>query len=420
MYQMSFSIQRRSLAVALAGTLFLPSLGLAANSPEGCLRTVLKETQGYAQKRANNLRKCNDALLKDGSSATGCPASDPKGKAAGKIAKDAAKAKAKIQKKCDDAAQAGITNCPRAACAASLTTSGDLADCVICNVDAMTDQVGGQIYTPVNAPSADKDTFNCQRTFGKELTKAYRKLSKIYQKCEDGIIKGKVSSCPDSKASDKIGKVLTKLNQKLIDKCPVPVRPDAIDEFLAVANLGGTDFAGNRVDLASQIPASFVVFGSACGDGDIDAGETCDDGNVIEEDGAGPLDTCPADCSIAECNPTGSGTATVSIAAPGAEQITAATIVVYYDDTALAIPGSGSVTAAGLNGFSPTVSDADYALRAVVLDASLFGINAGDVFSIGYNACGGGVSAGDFDCFVVEASDDAFAPVDGVTCSVAP
>ncbi len=420
MYQKHVPIQITLLA-AIAVGVSMPTLTLAANSPEGCLRTVLKETQGYAQKRANNLRKCNDALLKDGSAAAGCPVTDPKAKASGKIANDAAKAKAKIEKKCDDAAQSGIVNCPRAACAASLSTAGDLADCVICNVDVMTDQIQDQIYGSIKDPNADKATFNCQRTFGKELVKAYRKLSKIYQKCEDGIIKGKISSCPDSKSLDKISKTITSLNDKLSGKCPMAVQDDAVDDFLALTRLGGISGSDERIDAAAQVPAAFPVFGATCGDADIDPGETCDDGNLVEEDGTGPLDTCPADCSIAACSPSGAGTATVSIASPGGEFITSATIVVNYDDTVLSIPGSGGgVSVTGLNGFSVTPADADYALRAIVLDASLFGLDTGAVLEFDYDQCGGTASAGDFSCFVLDAADDSFAPVEGVTCSVAP
>ncbi len=45
MYQKLVSIQIAVLA-ALAVGASMPTLTLAANSPEGCLRTVLKETQG--------------------------------------------------------------------------------------------------------------------------------------------------------------------------------------------------------------------------------------------------------------------------------------------------------------------------------------------------------------------------------------
>ncbi len=416
MYQKFVLIQRSLLAGAIAMAL-APSLAAAANTPEGCLRTVLKEAQMYGQKKANSLRKCEDGVLK-GKVTGPCPDAANQTK----IDDAAAKAVAKIVKKCDDAAQFGLSNCPRAACAAVLTSSTDLGDCVTCNIDEMVDSLSGQTYGTLESPSADKGVLNCQRTYAKELIQAFRKLSKIYSKCEDGVVQGKIASCPDTKSGDKIAKTLTKLNDKIAKKCPdVATQDAAIDPLGAFAAMGGIAGADTRVDSISQLPAAFGVQSAACGNASIDAGETCDDGNLAEEDGFGSLDSCPADCSVATCSPSGASTATVSIASPDSELIASAIIVVYYDDTVLAIPGSGGgVTVTGLNGFSTTPADADYALRTVILDASLFGLDAGDVFEFGYNECGAPAIAGDFDCFVAEASDTGFAPVEGVTCAVAP
>ena len=409
---------KKWLLVATFAFTFSPMASLAANTPEGCLRTVLKEAQKYAQKKANSMRKCEDGVLK-GKLTSPCPDA----KNLEKINKARTKAEEKIVKKCDDAAQSGFANCPRAACSALLSSAAELGTCVTCNMDEIVDTLVSQTYRTLEAPSADKDILNCQRTYAKEVIQAFRKVSKAYTKCEDGIIKGKIVSCPDAKATEKVTKFLAKLNEKIAKKCPDMATTDAaIDPFLSFAALGGTAGASGRVDLMSQVPPAFAIQGPACGNGAIDAGETCDDGNLAEENGFDDLDTCPADCSIASCTPSGSGTATVSIASPLGESIAGAVIVVYYDDVVVELPGSGGGVSGvtGLNGFSVTPNDANYALRNVIFDISLTGLATGDVFSFDYNECGAPATAGDFSCFVADASDTGFLPVDGVTCNVTP
>ncbi len=417
MYHNWISMRKWLLVPALALVL-APLNTMAANTPEGCLRTVLKEAQKFAQKKANSMRKCEDGVLK-GKITPPCPDA----KNLEKINKARTKAEEKIVKKCDDAAQSGLANCPRAACSAILSTNAELGACVTCNMDEIVDDLVEQTYDTLEAPSSDKDVLNCQRTYAKEVIQAFRKLSKTYTKCEDGIIKGKITSCPDAKATEKVTKIITKLNEKIAKKCPDMATTDAaIDPFLSFAALGGTAGASGRVDLMSQVPPAFAIQGPACGNGAIDAGETCDDGNLAEENGFDDLDTCPADCSIATCTPSGGGTATVSIASPMGELIAGAVVVVYYDDAVVELPGSGGGVSGvtGLSGFSVTPNDANYALRNVIFDISLTGLASGDVFSFDYDECGAPATAGDFSCFVADASDTGFLPVDGVTCTVAP
>ena len=157
-----------------------------------------------------------------------------------------------------------------------------------------------------------------------------------------------------------------------------------------------------------------------CGNGKIDAGETCDDGNLLNDSGFGPADICPSDCAIAACTPTGTQNVTVSFNAPS--DLVGLTVVLVYDDNKVSIPGhagdgnvQGRLSSAS---FSMTPNDLDYALRNVLLDSTFAGIPAGAAFTVEFDTCGGAVTAADFGCLVADTSDVNFAPVAGTSCSV--
>ena len=72
----------------------------------------------------------------------------------------------------------------------------------------------------VAAHAADpKAITKCKRTIAKNAASFEAAKLKSLQKCEDGILKGKIVSCPDSKATDNIGKALTKLTDKIGKAC---------------------------------------------------------------------------------------------------------------------------------------------------------------------------------------------------------
>jgi hypothetical protein len=445
MYQKAKFIQK-GLIAAMAVSLCASS-AIAANSPEGCVRTIVKEAQKFAQTKANAMRKCEDGVLK-GKVTGPCPDSKNDEKISGAMSK----AIAKINKKCetldavgnDDCVGAGDPdacctgagegscfpatvgygdNCPRAACAGVVVSVADLADCVICNATQVTDGMVAQSYGPLNAPSTDKAVLNCQRTIGKEIVGAFRKATKIKQKCEDGIIKGKIVSCPDAKSSEKLTKVFAKLSEKIGKKCPDAATIEAAASLAGLyGGLGGLDNAGVAVDAVAEAQVRVALNDAVCGNAAIEAGEHCDDGNNQNDDGSGPADSCPADCTIGPCADGGNQQVTVSFTS--ASLIGDMTILLTYDDTVVSIPGSGN--SPGVNGalssgsFSFTPNDVDSALRMVLLDPSFSGVASGEAFVVQFNTCSGAPApvAGDFQCFVVSAADEAFGPVTDATCSV--
>ena len=423
MYQKFISMQKGLIAVAMLMA-FAPSLAAAANTPEGCQRTILKEAQKFAAKKASLMGKCQDGVLQ-GKIVGPCP--DAKN-AAG-IAKAESALIDKIGKKCLDltVADTGLgENCPRAACASAVETIADAALCVACNAGEIADDVTLQSYGTLQSPSTDKVILGCQRTYAKELTGAFGKLSKIIAKCEDGVIKNGSGTCLDSKSQTKVAGVVAKLAEKVAKKCPnAPTQTASIKLGAAFGAMGGLGNEGARLTDIADTQVKVAINAPVCGNASIDAGETCDDGNRSGDIGVGAGDSCPADCTIAACSVSGTSTATVNVTSPNSEAIASATILLYYDDAVVQIPGSNNdaqvqAAVAGAGFFSITANDLNYALRAVAIDATLTGESSGPVMTIDYNECGGAASASDFDCFVIDASDNAFAPVSGVTCSVVP
>ena len=424
----------------------------AANSVNGCLATIAKEAAGFAKKKSTALRKCEDGVLK-GKISGPCPDSGN----ATKIADAMAKAESKIAKKCSgldavgpsgactdagvpDACCTGAgtgdcfpesigysANCPRPECVSSLDDETDVAACVTCNAMAVVDDLNVAAYGTLNDPSPDKAILNCQRTFGKEIMGAFAKIGKAKQKCEDGVIKSKITSCPDTKTNDQIGKALTKIADKIEKKCGGGVLADAVAAAAFAGRFSTQANIGPRVEEAAETQVQSSISEATCGDAIVSSGETCDDGNNYEDVGSGPLDTCPATCNIGPCDaPFVAQSATVSFdQGSAAVGLTGLTVVVRYNDGKVAIPGSASdanvnasVTPAG--SFSITPADTNYALRALLIDNFFTGVPSGTAFSIDFDRCDGAPvpTAADFSCVVVDAADESFAAVTDASCSV--
>lgn len=326
-----------------------------------------------------------------------------------------------------------------------LASANDIDDCLICTTESKVEALVATLYGALNAPSEDKDDSKCQLDIGKRTAKYLDKVEKALAKCEDGRIKGKIlTTCDvDPKTQDKIAKAQSKLADAISGSCDSDARisraiapgelyaagsrfgscgiatPSTGAGLLSVLGCIADDAAACDVGLSTGDPACATPL---CGNGQIDNGESCDDGNTLNESGAGPSDSCPADCSIATCAPNGTQSATVSFTAP--VDLTGMTLVVVYDDSKVSIPGSNgdaAVQAAVTSGsFSSTPNDTNYALRNVLLDPFLGGVASGPAFQIQLTKCTGAPAptAADFGCFVVDAADINVAPVAGVTCSV--
>jgi len=159
-----------------------------------------------------------------------------------------------------------------------------------------------------------------------------------------------------------------------------------------------------------------------CGNGIIESGETCDDGNTVTNP---PEDTCPADCTIITCTPGGAKqVVSVTFTPPTGKNVASITVVLEYPDGTVQIPGTAdddSVTASVTNtpsGFLVATYDYDYALKVGV--AGTRAITVGQLFRATFDLCQGATAptAAAFKCTVTDASGTNFQPVSGVTCAV--
>jgi cysteine-rich repeat protein len=160
-----------------------------------------------------------------------------------------------------------------------------------------------------------------------------------------------------------------------------------------------------------------------CGNGIVEAGETCDDGNTVDGD------ACPHNCKIGPCTiGTTAVNVRVSFARPNGVTVGAITVLLDYPDAQVTILGSGhepSVVSSVSNfpaGFSSAPFDLDYAVRET-LAAFNKTLAPGAIFDLAFKACTGAAAPkkGDFTCTVEQASTPLGGNLDvtGITCSVA-
>ena len=154
---------------------------------------------------------------------------------------------------------------------------------------------------------------------------------------------------------------------------------------------------------------------TTCGNRQITSPETCDDGNLVDED------FCPSDCKVDFCQPSASEiTALVTLSTP---DVAALTVFVDYPEGQVTLQGVGGDIPPGIligPGSATTQGfDFDHALRVVAFD--LFNFGATTMATVKFNGCQGSPApqAQDFTCRLEgNATDENFAVVPGVTCSV--
>lgn len=450
---------RTGVALAAAGMLVLLGGPVKADETK-CRRTIVKESAKWETAKLKILQKCHDSDLKGKlESGKNCIPGDTNidGKTEEKLSKASDKFFDKIAKKCETADIAAIFpggECPRfstsdeaSGCTGTVADAASATTCLQCvgeaSVDAMIELAYGKLFPVDPSNKTDKNVLKCQRSIGKNLEKFYKAERKALAKCEDGVIKGKITgSCPDSKNLAKINKARQKLLDKLDKDCgkKEDLNQDDFGGPCVCPGLtipGGANCAGaihSRGDLADCL-ACVVDHRAAClsdmsadpesnsqdcqpvcGNGSIDAGESCDDGNVDD------FDSCPSDCTLNACNnPGGSVTASVNLSGVPAD-LSALTVFVSYPDGKVRIVGSGAGTNLGqftaTNGTADlAANDVDYGTRIVETDP--FFPLGNPPIQISYDICDGATPVdGDFDCWVEFAADTSANVLTGVTCSV--
>jgi cysteine-rich repeat protein len=186
----------------------------------------------------------------------------------------------------------------------------------------------------------------------------------------------------------------------------------------ALVLVGGLRAFGAEAPAASVASAAEAT--GSCGNGAIDPGETCDDGNTSDNDG------CPADCAVDSCTPDADRTVdvTVSFDAPYGVLVAGMSLLVDYPEGTVTLDGSGRVPP---ERFIPVSREGRFLIAGFDLDHAVRVVAASDkeiepsaLARIVFGRCQGqDVPAAEaIRCTVIEASDPFQNARDNVTCSV--
>lgn len=277
----------------------------------------------------------------------------------------------------------------------------------------------GSLANDVAAALDPSGASKCQAAKAKETGKAASAVAGCVSKAAGkGLLRGLTTddACID-KVIDKLLAAFTKADAGT--DCTTSGDGDAI----ATRILGGW-----LPFLSQQVPNN-----DGCGSGFITAGETCDDGNVVD------TDDCPSDCSIAACDPTDTITTATVRFAGAKKSVAGITVFIDYPEGKASIPGVGSGIPGGtvhdvidpILNFFPTntaFNDRDHALTAVIAAATdpgppavveAFGTSA-DLMKVDFEGCVGQPApvTADFGCTVVNAAGPDGKVEKSATCSV--
>lgn len=302
----------------------------------------------------------------------------------------------------------------------------------------------------------------------KAKVKCHGEIAKAIAKVVDEILKGSIKC---QSALDKTATAFGELagaclvapikagpggNAALAKKCAGLAGADvgACDPLLAAAPASSCVVTSSTGAGESLAVAIFGEPTPGCGNGIVDQGEDCDDGNAIDTDaciackaaacgdgfvhagvelcGDAPADACatpgPDTCAqnLQPCGDSGGRQSVkVRFTKPAGKNVTGLQIALDYPETKVGVPGfanEASVEARVTDVPAPFfgVNDRDYEIE--VSANSIDPIPAGDFFTVELDACIGasGVPAlSEFGCVVRQASDDQNALItDQVHCTV--
>jgi len=357
------------------------------------------------------------------------------------------------------------SSCRAGSCNPGLKLAGpeDVASCVLCAGEAGVDQIvktGSAAQSPVAATDLATDT--CKAALSDELNKFFSAKTKLLTACQRSVIKGKIAGpCPTGPVTDKkstLGKIkaaqdkmIAKITDPTKGKC-LTVTPAAIGAPVrcpAITPPGGSSCAGPitttadlvnclacvtefKADCAFSLAATLssgtnelpAECNPTCGNGKIDPGETCDDGNVVDGD------ACPSDCTISPCTgPFTDVIGTVTFTPPtGVTSVGSLHLYIEYPDAKVRIPGQGNdaTVVEQLDQLSNDVQffpqDYNYSLDLVVAANDPVGTPiSSPVVAVTFQKCTSAPSApvdGDFRCLLRDGSDSSSQAFYGGTCTV--
>ena len=224
----------------------------------------------------------------------------------------------------------------------------------------------------------------------------------------------------DPSGDVNISQLLKGVNSLLVG-CPIVATPTVITAVqtptptkttgpIGTATATNTEGPSETPTLTfTPVPTTTPGGPAVCGDGVIEAPETCDDG---DKNGT-PGDNCPSTCAIATCQSTMPPVifnVDVLIEAP-AGTIGALNVFLSYPDAEIFLPGSGAdashvITNLPDDAFSPVENDVNWGVSVVAVGPG--GLTLGDnnrFFTAQFTRCkeAGVPTAGDFACVVEDA-----------------
>ncbi len=193
---------------------------------------------------------------------------------------------------------------------------------------------------------------------------------------------------------------------------PTPVGPSATptDTPLGGIPTATATFTGT----ATPTPTPTPTVGVVCGNGLLEAGETCT--------------SCPADCVVGACTPIATTQAfAIDFTRPGSASVSSISALVAYRSTRLSIPGSGtagSVTARVVAPAPPPNpfirNDLNYAVRIVATRTGGWNPPTSLLATITFDLCSGqpAPTLNDLACTIEGCTGLGGNPFDGCSCTV--
>lgn len=294
--------------------------------PLGCQRAISKATAKLAQTRMKALYVCRDQVVSGVH-----PGPCPDGTAGAKIAKAEGKLARAIAKACggpdhacggsdDDPLGAigwDVGTCPnvaRGACTQPIADCGDVADCLACVGAATVDQAVGLYYDAQNPLDASADVERCQRAIGKKAGLFFTGATKALQRCEDGVMKGRLAgTCPDASgsASVKVAGLAVHLLAGVCGAC------GGIDQDCG----GEPDLPLSTIGVPASCPAVTIPGGDPCGGSIDDLSDlavcvhcvSAFEATCLDALGAAGVQTYPSECTGPLATPPATATATPTV-----------------------------------------------------------------------------------------------------------
>ncbi len=187
---------------------------------------------------------------------------------------------------------------------------------------------------------------------------------------------------------------------------------------------GSTPCAGTEADAANIVDSDCIhavmsqlpPVAPGCGNGIVDPGETCDDGNTVDGD------ACPANCVIQSCT-VNTGThqgVSLHLTTPAGVTVGGLTLLLDYPEGHVRMPA----TTPGTNVLD-TPNDLTYELKDALIDSTgTDGIpanGAGPILQVMFDGCQGQALpvVTDYTCTIIDAADENGTSIDLSTLSCA-